>query len=70
MPATVTVTGTIGAGVSITSAVIQSVLSFTFDCVTNLLTVVLVTGPITYSINAATTISATKSGNTYTLTVS
>ena len=70
MAATVTVTGTIGAGVAVTAGVIQNVTSFTIDCVNNILTVVIATGPIIYSIAAATTITATKSGSTYTLTIS
>lgn len=70
MAATVTVTGTIGAGVAVTAGVISSVTSFTVDTVNNLLTVQIATGPIIYSIAAATTITATKSGSTYTLTIS
>lgn len=70
MAATVTVTGTIGAGVAVTAGVIQNVLNFSIDCVNNILTVVIAAGPIIYSIAAATTITATKSGSTYTLTIS
>jgi hypothetical protein len=72
MAATVTVTGTAGPGNTVTAGVFQNVTEFTFDCVNNLLsfkqsTTTLVT---CISIAAATTITATKSGSTYTLVVS
>lgn len=71
MAATVTVTGTVGAGGTLTAAVFQNVLAFRFDCVNNVLDLEF-SGQVHefISISAATTITATKSGSTYTLTVS
>lgn len=71
MPAQVTVTGTAGAGVAVTAAVFTNITSFTIDTVLNMLQMIqgsIVLSPI--SIAAATTITATKTGNTYTLTIS
>lgn len=72
MAATLTITGTAGPGNTVTANVFTDVISFEFDCVNNLLhfkqsTTSQVT---TINISAATTITATKSGSTYTLTVS
>ena len=71
MAATVTVTGTYGPGLTATATVIQSVSSFRVNCDSNLLIVNLSAGQIReFGISSATTITATKSGSTYTLTIS
>ena len=70
MAATVTVTGTMGPAVALTSAVFTDVLSFTINTENNILTLRTADRVIDISINAATTITATKSGSTYTLVVS
>lgn len=71
MPATCTVTGVAGAGVAVTAGVFPDVTAVNFDTVNNVLSL---TGPNNFvrniSISAATTITATKSGSTYTFTVS
>ena len=71
MPATCTVTGVTGAGQALTAGVFQGVIAVEFDTVNNVLAL---TGPnnvvTNVSITAATTITATKSGSTYTFTVS
>lgn len=71
MAATVTATGVVGAGVTLTAGVFTGVTQVTFDCVNNVLSL---TGEnntvVNVSITAATTITATKSGSTYTFTVS
>lgn len=71
MAATVTVTGTAGPAQALTAQVFTGVLSFTVDTVNNMLTLYqsgVVVPPI--SVNAATTVTATKSGTTWTLTIS
>jgi hypothetical protein len=71
MSATVTVTGTGGPGLTVTAAIFSDVSSFTIDTVKNILTMVqgsVNVAPI--SIAAAATITATKAGSTYTLTIS
>jgi len=71
MPATVTVTGTAGAGLTVSALQFSNITSFTIDTVNNMITLVqgsVIIPPI--SINAATTVTATKSGNTWTLTIS
>lgn len=71
MPATVTATGTTGPGFVLTAVVYTFVQQFNFNTNTNILTLTLVNGqPFDIAIPAATTITATKSGSTYTLTVS
>lgn len=70
MAATVTVTGTIGPGVAVTAQVFNSVTSFSIDTTNNLLTIVVSAVTTQISIAAATTITATKSGSVYTLSIS
>jgi hypothetical protein len=72
MPATVTVTGTVGPGNTITAGVFTGITSCRFDTVNNMLILERGDGnsPFEVSIAAATTITATKSGSTYTFTVS
>jgi len=74
MSATVTVTGTVGPGNTLSAGVFSGVSEFTIDCVANM---IYFTQPNAsgntrkeVSIAAATTITATKSGSTYTLTIS
>lgn len=71
MAATATVTGVAGAGQAVTAGVFSNITGVNFDCVNNVLSL---TGPnnivVNVSITAATTITATKSGSTYTFTVS
>ena len=71
MAATATVTGVAGAGVAVTAQVFTDVTSVVFDTVNNVLSLTGPNGVVTnISISAATTITATKSGSTYTFTVS
>lgn len=71
MAATVTVTGTAGAGATVSAVVFTGITSFQVDTVNNLIQMQqgsLTIQPI--SVNAATTVTATKSGATWTLTIS
>lgn len=71
MAATVTLTGTAGAGLAVTAVPFTNVTSFTVDTDKNMIT--LVQGSVTLSpisVAAATTVTATKTGNTWTLTIS
>jgi len=70
MSATVTVTGTIGPGVAVTAQVFSDVTSFSIDTTNNLLTLVQGFKTTQISIAAAATITATKSGSTYTFSIS
>jgi hypothetical protein len=71
MAATVTVTGTAGAGLTVTSAVFTGITSFTIDAVNNLITMFQGgTALPAISINAATTVTATKAAAVWTLTIS
>jgi hypothetical protein len=71
MAATLTVTGTAGAGVTLTSQVYSGVTSFTIDAVNNLVSMTLSDSRVfTVSVAAATTVTATKSGSTWTMTIS
>jgi hypothetical protein len=71
MAATVTVTGTAGAGLAVTAVVFTNITSFTIDTDKNILT--MVQGSVTLpaiSIAAATTVTSTKTGNLWTLVIS
>lgn len=71
MAATVTITGTAGPALAVAAAVFQNVTSFTIDTDKNMIT--LVQGSVTLSpisVAAAATVTATKSGNVWTLTIS
>lgn len=71
MAATVTLTGTAGPALTVAATVFTNITSFTIDTNLNMITLVqgsIILSPI--SINAATTVTATKSGNTWTLTIS
>jgi hypothetical protein len=70
MSATVTVTGTAGPGNTVSAAVFTGVTEFSIDCVNNLINFDSSVGRRCVSIAAAATITATKSGSTYTLTIS
>lgn len=72
MSATLTVTGTIGPDIDVTAQVFTNVISFTIDCVGNTITFYQSStpSPTCIEISAATTITATKSGSTYTLVIS
>jgi len=71
MPATITITGTAGPGRTVAAAVFNDVTEFTINADKNMIT--LVQGSVTLSpisVAAAATVTATKSGNTWTLTIS
>lgn len=71
MSATVTLTGTAGAGLTVAATVFTNVLSFLIDADKNMITLFKsgeTIAPI--SVAAATTVTATKSGNTWTLVIS
>lgn len=71
MPLTATITGKTGAGLTMTAQVFTNISRFTIDCINNVLNLVDSSDSVTFvDINAATTITATKSGSTYTLTIS
>ena len=70
MAATVTVTGTVGPAKTLTAAVFTSVSQFTINADTNMLYFVQDGINREVSVNAATTVTATKSGTTWTLTIS
>lgn len=70
MSATATVTGTAGPGIAVTAAVYTGVSNVEFNCTGDILSLT-VSGRVYHiSITAATTITATKSGSTYTFTIS
>lgn len=71
MAATITVTGTAGPGIPVTAVTFRDITSFTIDTVKN--TIHMIQGSIPLreiSISAATTVTATKSGNVWTLVIS
>lgn len=72
MAATVTVTGKVGPAVTLTAAVFTNVTYFAIDTLSNILTLTQSDPNRTQqiAITAATTITATKSGSVYTLTIS
>lgn len=70
MPATLTVTGKVGPALTLTAGVFTSVTSFSINCSTNILAFTQDSVVREVDITAATTITATKSGSTYTLTIS
>ena len=71
MSATVTVTGKAGAGVTVTATQFVNIQNVDFNCVTNILTLLDSSGVVTkITIDAAATLTATKSGSTYTFTIS
>lgn len=72
MAGTVTITGTAGAGLTVAATVFTDVASVLIDMNKNLVTIQKNDGtwiaPI--SVAAATTVTSTKSGSTWTLTIS
>lgn len=71
MATTVTVTGVAGPAQAVTAAVFTNISTFTVFSNTNILEMTDNHGKITQvSVNAATTVTATKSGNVWTLTIS
>lgn len=75
MPSTVTVTGKVGPASTVTALVLTNVSKFSIDTTNELLTVELGEGSQPpkvreFDISAATTITCTVSGNSYTLTIS
>ena len=71
MAATLTLTGAIGPGVLLTAAVYPGVLYFTVDAVDNVVDMEFDSGRHVFvSVAAATTVTATKAGSTWTLTIS
>ncbi len=72
MSGTVTLTGKAGPGLTVTATVFNDVASVRIDMVNNLITILKNDGttvpPI--SVAAATTVTSTKSGSTWTLTIS
>lgn len=72
MAATMTVTGTAGPGKTVSAQVFENVLSWTQDCVSNVLSMLLEDAGrvVQIDITAATTYTVTKSGSTYTVTIS
>lgn len=70
MASQVTVTGKYGPGLTATATVITGVVAFGIDTEKEILTVNINTGEIRFfDIAAATTITVTVSGNTYTVTI-
>ena len=71
MPATVTLTGTAGPAKAVTATVFTDVSSFLIDADKNMITLFRsgeTVSPI--SVAAATTVTATKAGNLWTLVIS
>jgi hypothetical protein len=72
MAATVTVTGVTGPGTALSARVFSNVLSFRVDAVLNILFLT-IDGQLNetaITVVAATTVTATKSGSTWTLVIS
>ena len=72
MAATVTLTGTAGAGLTVAATVFTGVSSFLIDTDKNMITLFKADGTVVapISVAAATTVTATKSGSTWTLVIS
>jgi hypothetical protein len=71
MAATVTVTGVTGPAQALTAVIYTNVLSICIDAVLNILRLEFTPGIFTYiTVVAAATVIATKSGSTWTLTIS
>lgn len=71
MPGSLTVTGTAGAGLAVTSLVLGGLTTINIDFDKNMVYPVQGSVPLPgISVAAATTVTATKSGNTWTLTIS
>lgn len=72
MALTATLTGTTGPGVTVTAGVYQNVTEFNINSVNNVVSMRFSDGraPAFVSVNAAATVTATKSGFTWTVTIS
>lgn len=71
MSATVTATGKAGPNITITAVVYANIASVKFDCINDILSLTDTSDKVTdIAITSATTITATKSGSTYTFTIS
>lgn len=70
MAATLTLTGTAGAGMTVTAVVFSNVTEFRVVTETNMIYFVREGRNVEISIAAATTVTATKTGSTWTLTIS
>jgi len=70
MSATLTITGKVGPGNTVTAGVFAGVSVFTVDTDQNMIYFVQNGVNKEISINAATTVTATKSANVWTLTIS
>ena len=71
MAATVTLTGVIGPGNALTAKVFTNVLAFRIDTTDSVISMEFDGGVITeVNVTAATTVTSTKSGNTWTLVIS
>lgn len=71
MAATCTITGTAGNALTVSAVVFTNITSIQIDTVNNMINLVQGSVPLPgISINAATTVTATKSGATWTLTIS
>ena len=71
MAATATATGVVGPAITLTAGVFTNIILVVFDTVKNILRLTDDAGHINdIAITSATTITATKSGSTYTFVVS
>lgn len=71
MALTATITGTTGPGTTVTAAVYQNVVKLHVDTTNNVVQLEYSDGRSQFiSVNAATTVTATKSGFTWTVTIS
>lgn len=70
MPATVTVTGKVGPGLTVTAGVFTGVTNININTVNNMLQFTQDAVVKEIDVNAAATVTATKSGTTWTLTIS
>jgi hypothetical protein len=71
MAATATITGVAGPAITVSAQVFTDLREVRFDCITNVVSLVQNDGNVLeIAITSATTITATKSGSTYTFTVS
>jgi hypothetical protein len=71
MPGTVTITGTAGAGLAVTAVPFTNVSQVTIDFDKNMVHMVKDSVNVPgIAVAAAATVTATKSGNTWTLTIS
>jgi len=72
MPGTVTITGTAGAGLAVTATVFNDIREVLIEFSKNMITLVKNDGTVIspISVAAATTVTATKSGNNWTIVIS